>query len=317
MCVCHVVKTVLLLNCSDAKMRLGDNSGMIHLPYPDSYAHYTYETIEAHFERNRIKTLARLSLVDINSLYLVQNEITAVSPGTFIRLGTLKILSLKDNELQTLHAKSFEGLSKLEFLDLSQNMLTNLPPETFTVLKSLKTLLLSNNKIENMEGKTFAISTLQTLDISNNFISQLGLNTFENAVKLTTLNLTYNNISTIDNYVFLSLGSLQSLDLSFNRIVTVETSAFSNLKSLTWLSLSSNLLKEVPEDLEISADLQVLHLEGNGLEDLGDPIRQLMLKELYVQSNFLQNIDVNVSRLRVRYCCVLVIGGSWINTEIP
>lgn len=297
MCVCKMVDSVLLLNCSATKTRPGDNNGMIRQPYPESYAQYKYNTMDAHFESNRIKILSRLSLRRVNSLSLDQNEITGIQPEIFVKLKTLKTLSLKYNKLQTLHEQSFQGLSSLEILDLSRNRLTNLPAGIFSALTSLKILSLSHNAIENLEGQVFSISQLQTLDVSFNSIFQIGLNVFERADKLRTLNLSNNNIITIESY---QIPSLETLDLSFNRIVTVDKNAFSNLKSLKWLSLSSNNLKEVPSSVGMLAELRVLYLEANVIEDTGDAVQKLQLEELYVQDNNLRNFDVNAARLRVR-----------------
>lgn len=300
MCKCSLVQSMLLLNCSDVKTRPGDNSGIIPQPYPDSYAHYKYNTTEAYFERNRIEKLGRLSFVNINSLSLAQNEISAIDSGTFTKLTTLKALSLKNNKLETLYDKSFHGLRNLEILDLSKNMLTNIFPETFTILNSLKELYLSHNMIENLKAKIFAISTLQKLDVSFNCIAQIESNVFEKAANLVALNLSNNNISSIEKYHLASLTSLQILDLSYNQIVAVDPSALITLKSLKWLSLSWNQQEMELQYLEIAADLQVLHLAGNFLKDLGEPIRSLKLRELHVQENSLQNIAVNGLRLRVR-----------------
>lgn len=299
MCRCSLVRSALLLNCSDAKTKPGDNSGIIPQPHPDSYARYTHETTEAYFERNRIVRLGRLSLVDINTLSLAQNNITFIDSGTFIKLKTLKALSLKSNNLTTLYNKSFHGLSNLEILDLSENILKNIYPGTFTILNSLKTLYLSHNVIDNLKEKMFAIPTLQTLDVSFNRITQIGSNVFENATNLITLNLSNNNIPAIEEHVFASLVSLQTLDLSYNQIKTVDPSALSTLKSLKWLSLSWNELEMELQDLKIEADLHVLHLAGNSLKNLGKSIRSLKLRELHVQKNSLENIAINGLQLRV------------------
>lgn len=307
MCKCSLAQSVLLLNCSDAKARPGDNSGIIPQPYPDSYAHYNYKTIESYFERNGIVKLSRLSFVDVNSLSLAHNEITVIDFGTFTKLTTLKALSLNNNKLKTLHNKSFHGLSNLEILDLSKNILTNIYPGTFTILNSLKTLYLSHNMIENLKEKMFAISTLQTLDVSFNCIAQIGSNVFEKAASLTTLNLSNNNISEIEKHTFASLTSLQILDLSYNQVVVVHPFALATLKSLNWLSLSWNQQEMELKYLEAAADLQVLHLAGNFLNDLGEPVKSLKLRELHVQKNVLQNITVNGFRLRVRTRFVVVI----------
>jgi len=293
---------------------------MLRQPYPESYTRYPYKTMEAHFENSRIKTLSRLVLNSVESLYLAHNEIVAINPETFVKITTLKTLSLKDNnlqtldeksfrglknlknldlsynELQTLDEKSFNGLRNLENLDLSHNNLTNLSPRTFSALQSLNTLSLSHNKIENLEGEIFSIQKLQTLDVSFNSILKIGLNVFDKAYNLRTLNLSNNNIAKIDDY---KIASLETLDLSCNNKVTVGPDAFTSLKSLKWLSLASNSLEEVPLKVEMVAELRVLHLEGNAIKELGDSVKQPKLEELYVQNNRLQTFDVNGARLRV------------------
>jgi Leucine-rich repeat (LRR) protein len=245
--------------------------------------------------------LGTLPVMKISSLSLAQNEITAIEFGTFKKLNNLKYLSLNSNKLLTLHEKSFEGLRNLEILDLSHNVLTSLSSETFTALNSLKKLSLAHNMIERLEGKIFAIPTLQTLDVSFNYITYIQLD----VKNLTALNLSNNDLSAIDNNIFMSLASLETLDLSFNKIVEVELNAFSSMKSLKWLSLSRNNLTEVPQYAELPSDLRVLHLGGNGLQDLGDAVNALSLQELHVESNYLQKLDVNASRLMVR-CCLLI-----------
>lgn len=319
-CTCHTVSSVLLLNCSDTKTRHGDISGMIRQPYPDSYARYTYETIEAHFENSRIKTLSRLVLINVDSLYLDHNEIVAIDPGIFVKIKTLKTLSIKDNNLQTLDERSFNGLThlkhldlshnklhtldensfhelrNLESLDLSHNKLTNLMSRTFSALHSLKILSLSHNAIENLEGEIFSLPKLQTLDVSFNSILQIGLKVFDKAHNLRILNVSNNIIAKIDDY---KIASLETLDLSCNNNVTVDPNAFTSLKSLKWLSLASNKLEEVPPKVEMLAELRVLHLEENAIKDLGDSVKKLRLEEFYVQDNNLQNFDVNAERLRV------------------
>jgi len=293
-CTCHMVDRVLLLNCSDTKTRQGDYFGMIRQPYPESYAHYKYNTIEAHFERNKIRTLSRLFMVSINSLYLDHNDITTIDPGTFVKIATLKTLSLKDNKMQTLDKKSFQGLKNLENLNLSQNYITSLSSGTFSVMKSLKTLSLAHNTIEKLEGEVFSIPTLQILDLSFNSILHIGSNVFGEARNLRALNLSNNNILKIDDY---KIASLETLDLSCNKNVTVDPNAFTSFKSLKWLSLSSNNLEEVPSRIEMLTELRVLHLEGNVIKDLGDSVKKLRLEEFYVQNNSLQNFDVNADRL--------------------
>jgi len=269
---------------------------MIRQPYFESFADYRFKTMEAHFERNRIKKVSRLFLAKVNSLSLAHNEITTIDEGAFVKITTLKTLSLKYNKLKTLDEKSFNGLRNLENLDLSHNNITNVSPITFSLLKSLKTISLSHNAIEKLEDEIFFIPTLRTIDLSFNSILLIGSNVFGKAYNLRTLNLSNNDITKIDDY---HIPSLETLDLSCNNKVTIGPNAFTSFKSLKWLSLSSNELEEVPSQVEMLDELRVLHLEGNVIKDLGDPIKKLRLEEFYVQNNNLQNLDLDAARLRV------------------
>jgi len=155
---------------------------------------------------------------------------------------------------------------------------------------------LAHNAIGNLGGEIFSIPTLQTLDLSFNSLFSIGSNVFGEARNLRVLNLSNNKINKIDDC---KIASLETLDLSFNNIVTVDPNTFTSFKSLKWLSLSSNNLEEVPSGIEKLTELQVLHLEGNVIKDLGEPVKKLRLEEFYVQNNSLQSFDVDAVRLRV------------------
>ena len=69
-----------------------------------------------------------------------------------------------------------DDLSKsVEHLDLSLNKLTQLPPSLFK-LSHLKTLILRDNDLATLKAEDFStLENLQTVDLSNNPLSDLGI----------------------------------------------------------------------------------------------------------------------------------------------
>lgn len=69
-----------------------------------------------------------------------------------------------------------DDLSKsVEHLDLSLNKLTQLPPSLFK-LSHLKTLILRDNDLATLKAEDFStLENLETVDLSNNPLSDLGI----------------------------------------------------------------------------------------------------------------------------------------------
>ncbi|XP_038637351.1 leucine-rich repeat and transmembrane domain-containing protein 2 isoform X2 [Scyliorhinus canicula] len=133
---------------------------------------------------------------------------------------------------------------------------------------NIKFLSLSNNKLSTLQALTFInFTTLEKLDLSNNYLDQLPSNVFDYIRNLTDLNLRNNSIRSLDKSIFYKTTNLQRLDLSVNGISQIPLLLFDEMQNLTWLNLEDNrmpqLEREAFEPLEL---LRQLQLSGNPWE---------------------------------------------------
>lgn len=99
--------------------------------------------------RNEVSNLTNISsLVNLESLYMVGNEIEHIAPNTFAGLTKLKLLNLNHNELKMIHG-------------------ADLPP-------SLIWIRLADNSLESLDAVELKLPLLEYLDISNNHLTTLN-----------------------------------------------------------------------------------------------------------------------------------------------
>lgn len=149
-------------------------------------------------------------------------------------------------------------------------------------------LELEGNNIDQLEASTFSeLINLDSLDLTNNVISEFVIGVFAGLEKLTVLNLGSNRIARIKANTFKGLQSLKELTLEDNVINTIDQYAFSGLDSLKSLYLNHNDLRSVPTSaLRALPSLVSLQLTGNPLRKIEkydfkglDKIRGLWLDE--------------------------------------
>ena len=138
------------------------------------------------------------------------------------------------------------------------------------------------------------LTHLQYLDLSNNSISHLSSDTFENLIQLKILTLSQNNLSTIDPLAFSDLFRLQSLNLSFNLLSEIEEATFRHTKKLEHLYLSNNSFTTLRDhyfrDLK---ELYTLNLNHNQLSTIesNSLSEQVNLRLLYLQNNLISELS--------------------------
>lgn len=114
---------------------------------------------------------------------------------SFVRFGaTLVTLDLHESGIQTCDAQAFVGLTKLKKLMLWGNKLTIVPGDWFV----------------NMQH------SLQTLDLSFNFIQWIDNAIFSMLYNLENFYFDYNQFSYIDYNMFAYLGNLKKVKFSKN-----------------------------------------------------------------------------------------------------
>nr|XP_057937066.1 leucine-rich repeats and immunoglobulin-like domains protein 1 isoform X2 [Doryrhamphus excisus] len=156
-------------------------------------------------------------------------------------------------------------------LRLDHNELTSIPDLGHAASKMVS-LYLHHNKISSIEGpRTRDLVSLETLDLSNNDITELRGHSFPADLQIRDLYLSNNKIATLEQGALDHLGStLQVLRLSRNRISQIPVKAF-QLPRLTQLELNRNRIRQV-EGLTFQglSSLEVLKLQRNSISKLTD-----------------------------------------------
>ena len=181
--------------------------GVIWLVQLNGSRNYISETDEEAFLGQ-----SKLQTVDLSS-----NSLMIIEPMTFIRNPSLEILSLSSNQYLKLPEEGpFLYSTSLRVLQLAACNLSHIPPNTFQELPNLQELYISYNKIGmlyNVQG----VGHLTTLDISHNYLRDLGSDIFTDLPEPIHLNLSYNSLSTLNITVMPNLVKVSSsIDLNGN-----------------------------------------------------------------------------------------------------
>ncbi|KAE8281413.1 Leucine-rich repeat and transmembrane domain-containing protein 2 Precursor [Larimichthys crocea] len=152
-------------------------------------------------------------------------------------------------------------------VDCGGRGLSSLPP-LHLLPPGSRSLLLANNKLALLGASAFVnISSLEELDLSNNYLDNLPGGLFRDMSNLTRLTLHNNSLTVMDRELFQGLGGLQRLDLSLNGLSSVPLGLLDELQSLSWLSLAGNRLHGLERAaFEPLANLQHLELGHNPWE---------------------------------------------------
>lgn len=114
-------------------------------------------------------------------------------------------------------------------------------------LKNLRYLNIAGNQLQNT-CKIIELlgASIETLDVSSNFIGKLSTETLNKFNNLLYLNLSHTNLSNFGFNTFYNQRKLQTLDLSYNYIKSVDFTLFvRNFKALATLNLEGNDLREM------------------------------------------------------------------------
>lgn len=214
-----------------------------------------------------MKFFLKRSNLELEFLELSENAIAEIPVGFLRSLKKLKSLSLRANQIGDLSLDWFtpqllpqlqvrfkaaknERLSINNFfvqmLDLSHNQLDQLRPSIFGGAAALTHLNLSANRLHRLDSAPFdgahRHSIIQSLDLSNNRLTNLTHQVFSRTPALIALNLSSNLLSEVPSRVFASQRHLKHLDLSANLLIRVAEDAFADLYSLKALNLARNLV---------------------------------------------------------------------------
>uniref|UniRef100_A0A8C6UDI4 Leucine rich repeat containing 24 n=1 Tax=Neogobius melanostomus TaxID=47308 RepID=A0A8C6UDI4_9GOBI len=154
-----------------------------HIP-PSTQTIFLQDNRITHIRKQDLAALRRL-----HYLYLQNNSISAMEPGSFEHQAGLLELALNGNRIHLLSADLFQGLQHLRILYLSRNDITRLLDYTFRGLQRLQELHLQQNSIEVLSDQALSgLSSLALLDLSRNNLHTMALIFLPSPVSLCTEN---------------------------------------------------------------------------------------------------------------------------------
>lgn len=222
----------------------------------------------------------------LKDLQLQGNSVTMLNRTVLRSLSSLRNLDLGDNRISDLSTEMFQAMAELQFLHVNQNNLTEIRNNTFLGLQKLVALDLRGNRIKTIEKGAFShfvslaeldlsnnclseipcfnnATTLQSLDLSSNYIQLLSSNALKGLQNLQNLVLFNNSIKQIETGVFRFVPALQTADFSFNEIHRILKETFEGLQQLSTLFLQNNLIENISIEGHDIPGLRTLNLSSN------------------------------------------------------
>ncbi|KAH3754681.1 toll-like receptor 4 [Dreissena polymorpha] len=165
---------------------------------------------------------------------------------------------------------------KLEYIDISHSKI-GFPIYGFYIdsENSLKTVIASNSLLYCWAGPVHGVHNIETIDLSNNFCSNVNENFFTSFPKLKRLHLQRNYLYIVVAYkkIFMLNNELEYIDLSINRINKIHPKLFTNQTKMKWINLSSNNLMGFDYTIPQMKSLHVLNLSANHIMTLSKELR--------------------------------------------
>jgi Leucine-rich repeat (LRR) protein len=224
------------------------------------------------------QSLKKLSLNNIEDMFLFDPEsqidtldlsgsfLYRINYDWFSSFKSLRFLNLSRTQIHDLHNNSFSTLLSLTNLDLSFNNITDFPKGLFKAsINTLFALNVSNNLIKNVSMNTFeSLKSLEKLDMGHNALNYIDEHAFADLFMLTELVLDDNKIVHLSSDTLFDQSNLMDLRIARNTITELPPKLFRNVHSLKRLDISGNNIQTLPQDLfESVYHLEYLSLSGN------------------------------------------------------
>ncbi|KAL7722234.1 hypothetical protein QTN25_000983 [Entamoeba marina] len=217
-----------------------------------------------------LTTLSALTYLNCND-----NQIPFI-PDSISSLQNLHKLYLNNNKLNIFPTSVFH-ITSLNQLQLTNNQIPLIPDIPQTINSPLTELNLMNNHIYHITDHITALKCLQSLNISDNFLSSFpSLETLEH---LTNLQISNNTLTTVFSLppnlqlLYLPYNEIHDISVALptkltvllldnNKIIQLPTS-LSNLNNLRILNVASNCLNAIPSTIQFLSELQEFNTTGN------------------------------------------------------
>ncbi|XP_045156373.2 protein toll-like [Mercenaria mercenaria] len=142
--------------------------------------------------------------------------------------------------------------------------------QTSCPLDSSRAVNLTNQGLTYIDESTFDtmydckqfVQNITSLDLSNNKITNVDVDSFAIFFELLSLNLSNNRIASLDNGTFFPLRKLESLDLSFNSLTKLEAGLIS-LYNLRNVWFNNNNISEVDPNIVGQENVALMYFNMN------------------------------------------------------
>ncbi|XP_031632377.1 leucine-rich repeat-containing protein 15-like [Contarinia nasturtii] len=160
------------------------------------------------------------------------------SIGCYIGSRTRRVVA---NNNHISYIDSYDAIStNLEYVDLANNQLQKIL--NLTRFESLIHLDLMNNTMDDIGLNSFAnMHRLEILNLQNSGLSKIYFGLFSHKSKLKILDISYNNLGNIDFQMFVSMTSLLKLHLDGNNLTKIDATELRKIfPALSKMSISQN-----------------------------------------------------------------------------
>lgn len=195
-------------------------------------------------------------------------------------------------------------------LKIYQQQTLFLPGNLAEHFPQLSELMVVESGLYEVEYSVFEGLDLLTLNLSNNKIPEIPVDTFSDLENLHELDLSLNKIQSLHNDVFASLKSLQKLYLNNNYITSIKVEILQHLESLNILKLQNNRLKFIGATLLTPlTNLESVDLSGNVCIDINQPTSSSIEIEAAIIDNCIAPVEITCETVEIsenvgNYCKV-------------
>lgn len=222
-------------------------------------------------------------LLKLKSIRMSHNLIKMIPVELFEQNIQLQNIYLNDNAIEwLLGEQTFRHLANVNEFDLHNNPIANLGccvinAQSIDIRQTnsmgcyigskTKRILANNNQISFIDSNDATPTNLKHVEMRNNRLSKMdNLTRFE---KLIHLDLTNNTISDIGINSFAKMDRLEQLYLRNSGLSNISFGLFSHKPKLKFLDISYNNLNQIDFRLFVSLNsLQKLYLDGNNITEL-------------------------------------------------
>lgn len=130
-------------------------------------------------------------------LTLTGNSISYISKKFVDTTPNLRYIYLAENQLKSIEPGTMKQFAAAEIIDLSYNQLADVSVDLFSGMENLQHLNLEANAIREVAPGAFATTPLLLLWLPHNCLKSVSPNMFQGTPFLKQVSLAYNNIHEI------------------------------------------------------------------------------------------------------------------------